>query len=46
MNIITCRQKFVQGVIFFMNYGPHEFKWFKINEIMTTDLFRIKQFYR
>lgn len=29
-----------------MKYGPHEFKLFEINKIMTTDLFRIKQFYR
>lgn len=29
-----------------MKYGPHEFKLFEINKIMTTDLFRIKQIYR
>lgn len=29
-----------------MKYGPHEFKLFEINKIMTTDLFPIKQFYR
>lgn len=29
-----------------MKYGPHEFKLFEINKIMTTDLFGIKQFYR
>lgn len=46
MNIITCSKKFVQGVIFVMKYGPHEFKGFKINKIMMTDLFQIKQFYR
>lgn len=28
-----------------MKYGPHEFKLFEINKIMTTDLFGIKQFY-